>query len=119
MFPASGKWVPAITLRSVDFPAPLLPITVANSPSAIVRVTPRKATFSLDAPGLKVFWTCCSRSIGRGHPPGPRAQGGSLLAQRRDLIFDGGHRESEDDEHGRDDLEVGGRKAAPERYQDR
>jgi len=38
-----------------DLPAPLPPITVTNSPSSMVRSTPRKAVFSLAEPLLYVL----------------------------------------------------------------
>jgi hypothetical protein len=41
--PLSVRYVPAITFRIVDFPDPLLPITVRNWPAGIVRLTPRNA----------------------------------------------------------------------------
>ncbi len=45
-----------MAFKSVDFPAPLLPITVTKSPSFNVRFTPCKAFFSLTLPGKKVFF---------------------------------------------------------------
>ena len=45
---------PLMALRKVDLPAPLLPITVTNSPSAILKLMPRKAGFSIGVPALNV-----------------------------------------------------------------
>src|SRR5215207_2858843 len=42
--PASGRTTPAATLRSVDFPAPLSPMTACTSPRSSVRSTPRSAS---------------------------------------------------------------------------
>ena len=46
--------MPAMIRSSVDFPAPLLPMTVTNSPSRMCRLMPRKAGFSIGVPALKV-----------------------------------------------------------------
>ena len=108
-----------MTLRRVDLPAPLLPITATNSPSAIVKSTPLRARRSLDAPGLNVFWTCCSRSMGRIHPPCHRREGGATPAKGGKLVLECRCGEGQDDEDRRDDLKVGGRKAASESDQDR
>ncbi len=64
MVPESTGNTPAMALSMVDFPAPLPPMTVTKSPSSMVRFKPWRATFSLTVPGLKVFQTFCSLSMG-------------------------------------------------------
>ena len=51
--PASTGSSPAITFRSVDFPAPLEPITVTNSPVRISTDKPWNTRFSSALPRLK------------------------------------------------------------------
>lgn len=55
--PASGVTEPAMTLNSVDLPAPLDPTTQANSPAPMDRSTPSSARWATLVPGLKVFST--------------------------------------------------------------
>ena len=63
--PLSMGKAPAIALRVVDFPAPFEPITVQKSPSSSVKVTPRRAFFSLAVPAKKVLCTFLTSSIFR------------------------------------------------------
>ena len=55
MDPESMGHTPATAFKNVDFPAPLPPMTVTNSPSSRFRETPRRACFSLTVPALNVL----------------------------------------------------------------
>src|SRR5579862_5924198 len=61
--PLSSKNVPATAFSKVDFPDPLVPITMTNEPSSIARSTPCKAFTSLGVCAKKVLVTCCSSSM--------------------------------------------------------
>ena len=54
IWPLSTMTSPARAFRKVDFPAPLLPMTVTNSPWFTVRLMPRRAGFSSGVPLPKV-----------------------------------------------------------------
>ena len=62
IFPPSGKKLPAMAPKRVDFPAPLLPMTVTKSPFARARERSSTAFFSWTVPGEKVLETCSRRS---------------------------------------------------------
>ena len=61
MLPLSTIRSPLTALRKVDLPAPLLPMTVTNSPSLMCRLMPRMAGFSMAVPGLKVTFRLAAR----------------------------------------------------------
>src|ERR1044071_5370872 len=63
MAPASTGKLPATALSKVDLPDPLVPITITQEPSSIVRSTPQSAVTSFDVPGLNVLQTFLSSSI--------------------------------------------------------
>src|SRR6185437_15306325 len=63
MAPASTGKLPATALSKVDLPDPLVPITITQDPSSIVRSTPQSAVTSFDVPGLNVLQTFLSSSI--------------------------------------------------------
>ncbi len=44
--PEVAKYIPDISLRKVDFPAPLCPIKATRSPCLIVQVIPRNASIT-------------------------------------------------------------------------
>src|SRR5690625_6580542 len=54
--PESTDWAPEIAFNSVDFPAPLEPITVTNCPFGIETLIPRNARVSIGVPGLNVMF---------------------------------------------------------------
>src|SRR5205085_7300742 len=55
MEPSSTSKLPATALRSVDFPEPLVPITMRNEPSSIDRLTPRSARTSFGVSAWNVL----------------------------------------------------------------
>src|SRR5262245_23431087 len=63
MVPASTGKLPATALSNVDFPDPLVPITITQEPSSIVRSIPQSAFTSFEVPGLNVLKTFCSSSM--------------------------------------------------------
>ena len=75
--PLSAKKTPVIALNSVDFPAPLLPTIVANSPCFKVRFRFFNAHFSLTVPGLKVFDIV--QSLTNGGPGNATSVFGTLI----------------------------------------
>src|SRR5690625_1017546 len=108
--PASGGSFPAMTLSIVDFPAPLDPMTVVNSPGASRSEMPWRARRSFGVPAKNVLLTSVSSSMsrtsrrrGRGGGPPQRAQG-AHPAEHAPLR----QHQGDDDEHGGDELHVVG-----------
>lgn len=56
MEPSSQGMVPDIIFKSVDFPAPLLPITVIKSPFFTLRDNPWNSLFSFTVSLLNVLY---------------------------------------------------------------
>src|SRR5580765_1190476 len=63
MAPSSTGKLPATALSKVDLPDPLVPITITQEPSSMLRSTPQSAVTSFDVPGLNVLQTFLSSSI--------------------------------------------------------
>src|SRR5713101_4255007 len=103
MVPSSTRNVPAMAFSKVDFPEPLVPMMITQEPAASSRFTPRRERTSLGVPELKVFATSWISSMGN-----PRA----LFAQKLR------HDEGAEDEHCRNQLQVVGTKAPPQRHSD-
>src|SRR4051812_3511281 len=61
MRPLSGRIMPAITLSSVDLPAPLWPTRPSHSPTPIERSTPFSARTAPKCFSAPVSWTMVSR----------------------------------------------------------
>src|SRR3989442_15008620 len=62
--PWSTGNAPATAFRRVDFPEPLVPTTITNDPSSMVKSTPCRDRTSLGVPWLKVLWMARSSSMG-------------------------------------------------------
>src|SRR5437016_703466 len=60
---STGK-APATAFRRVDFPEPLVPTTITNDPSSMVKSTPCRDRTSLGVPWLKVLRMARSSSMG-------------------------------------------------------
>src|SRR5574344_2808958 len=101
MVPASTGKVPATAFSMVDLPAPLPPMTVQKSPSFSVRLTPRRACFSLTVPALKVFQISLISSIG-GHLLGGLDTGADIL------VLPEGDGQEDGHHHGAEELQVVG-----------
>src|SRR5271170_4335411 len=99
--PSSTKNVPATAFNSVDFPEPLVPMMMTQEPAARSRFTPRRERTSFTVPGLKVFEMDCSSSM--------RASQAFFTQELRDD-------ESEEDEYGGDQLQVGGTETPAQRH---
>src|SRR6266487_2892175 len=67
MLPESTKKVPAMAFSSVDFPEPLVPITITKEPSSIKRSTFCRDRTSFGVPALNVLDICRVSSMG-GRP---------------------------------------------------
>src|SRR5688572_10320403 len=81
MAPASTGKLPATALSKVDLPDPLVPITITQEPSSMLRSIPQSACTSLDVPGLNVLQTFLSSSIRHRFrlPSGNRLDGARLF----------------------------------------
>src|SRR6266849_3541333 len=62
--PSSTGKAPATAFRRVDFPEPLVPTTITNDPSSMVKSTPCRDRTSLGVPTLKVLRMARSSSMG-------------------------------------------------------
>src|SRR5699024_10063444 len=111
MEPSSGTKLPAMALNSVDLPAPLEPTMVTKSPCSNARSMPVSAFFSLTVPGLKVFCTPWSSSIMAG--ASLPVHGGVAAALEGDAFLDGGRRDGQHHDDGRDQLERLRRQVGP------
>src|SRR5262245_28290305 len=107
MAPASTGKLPATALSNVDFPDPLVPITITQEPSSMLRSTPQSACTSLDVPGLNVLQTVLSSSMEHRL----RLRSGYRLEGAR-LFFELGQNPRQDqrheNEHGGDQFEIVG-----------
>src|SRR5690625_716619 len=108
--PVSGGSLPAMTLSIVDFPAPLEPMTVANSPGSSRSEMPWRASRSFGVPAKNVLLTSVSSSMSRTSRRGGRRRGAAQGPQRTDPPEHAplGQEERDDDEDGGDELHVVG-----------
>src|SRR5438045_9581351 len=84
-----------MALSSVDFPEPLVPMTITKEPSSIEISTLCKERTSLGVPALNVLAIRCVSSMGRGPCPNSIEFGKQ-----------GWQNQSEENESGRDQLQV-------------
>src|SRR5579871_1304319 len=101
MLPSSTRNVPATALSRVDFPEPLVPMTIRNEPWGRLSETLRRARTSLGVPGLKVLKMRSICSIGLGSFRG-------LETTRLQAPQQSGHHESGKDEHRGNQFQVVG-----------
>ena len=107
--------MPAMTLSRVDLPAPLLPITATNSPSEIVRIDALEGKALVGSAGVKCLldvlqlgaWDGFTSLHSLGRESSPRA-----CDNVANWSLSAGSGEGQEHEDRRDDLEIGGRKAA-------
>src|SRR4051794_68075 len=102
MVPVSTMKVPATAFSSVDFPEPLVPMTMRNEPDGKVRETSVSALTSLGVPGLKVFEMRRISSMGSSH----LGQGAPAGAARLQPVGHVGQHQRGEYKNGGDEFEV-------------